>query len=101
MNKAKGRQHSHYAARRKAMRDTRARRKLERKRKRDAKVFANKAAGKPRKVSPSDARRAAARKLGNISARKHIPRLTAEQRAANAAARLKKFVAATAIIAGS
>lgn len=73
-NKAKGRQHSRQAARRVAKRATRARRKLERKRKRDAKVLARRAAGIPYVPSPSDRNRAAARKLGYISARKRVPR---------------------------
>lgn len=79
-NKAKGRQHSHDAPRRKVMRELRARRQRDRKRKRDAKVLAAKTAGRPYKPSPSDQRRAAARKLGYISARKRIPRRSAIER---------------------
>lgn len=64
MNRQKSHQHSVDGPRRKALREKRARRKTERKVKREKRKFAANVAGKTRQPSPSDLRRAAARAKG-------------------------------------
>lgn len=73
-NKAKGRQSSKNKAKRVALRQKRANRKAHRKVAREKRIFANKVAGKVKKHSPSDQRRAAARAKGLVSARIKINR---------------------------